>query len=55
MTETFFFDTYAIYEIYQGSENYRPYTNCKIITTKLNLFEIYQVISRNGDGKGARV
>ena len=52
-TETFFFDTYAIYEIYSGSENYKKYEDKVCITTKLNLYEIYLIILRNGDQIGA--
>lgn len=45
--ETFFFDTYAFYEIYEGNENYKKYEGCGIVTTKLNLFEIYLTILRD--------
>lgn len=45
--ETFFFDTYAFYEIYGGNENYKKYEGCRIITTKLNIFEIYLIILRD--------
>ncbi len=49
--ETLFFDTYAFYKIYEGSESYKKYEDCTIVTTKLNLFEIYVVILRNsGEG-----
>jgi len=44
--ETFFFDTYAFYEIYEGNDNYKKYEGCRMVTTKLNLFEIYLVIFR---------
>ncbi len=46
-TKSFFFDTYALYEIYKGSENYEKYEGCNIITTKLNIFEIFWVIWRD--------
>jgi len=40
--KTFFFDTYAFYEIIKGNENYKPYVKgIAIITTKLNLMELY--------------
>ncbi len=40
--KTFFFDTYAFYEIIQGNENYKPYEKeVSIITTKLNLMELH--------------
>lgn len=43
---TLFFDTYAFYRIYEGAENYLKYKDHKIVTTKLNLFEIYLAIFR---------
>lgn len=54
--ETFFFDTYAFYEIYEGNENYKKYEGCGIVTTKLNLFEIYLTILRNyGEGDAEKI
>jgi len=39
---SFFFDTYAFYEVIVGNPDYRPYSkNIKIITTQLNLMELY--------------
>ena len=38
---TFFFDTYAFFEIIAGNPNYLPYKRCSIITTKLNLMELH--------------
>ncbi len=39
---SFFFDTYAFYEIIVGNPNYKPFTeDVKIITTQLNLMELY--------------
>jgi uncharacterized protein len=38
--ETFFFDTYAIFEIIGGNPKYEKYSNCKIITTIFNLAEL---------------
>ena len=37
----FFFDTYAFYEIIKENKNYEPYLDSVIITTKLNIFELY--------------
>lgn len=54
--ETFFFDTYAFYEIYEGNENYKKYGGCGIVTTKLNLFEIYLTILRDyGEGDAEKI
>lgn len=40
--KTYFFDTYAFYEIILGNEDYLPYKeNISIITTKLNLMELH--------------
>ena len=41
MIETFFFDSYALFEIIRGNNNYSKYLNVNIIITKLNLFELY--------------
>ncbi len=39
---SYFFDTYAFYEIIVGNPNYLPFTkNVKIVTTQLNLMELY--------------
>ena len=39
---SFFFDTYAFYEIIVGNPNYTLFTkDIKIITTQLNLMELY--------------
>ncbi|MEK6793069.1 MAG: PIN domain-containing protein [Nanoarchaeota archaeon] len=37
--ETYFFDTYAIFEVVLGNPKYQKYTNCQIITTTYNLAE----------------
>ena len=40
--KTLFFDTYALYGIALGSENYKLYTSgFRIITTIMNLYELY--------------
>ena len=39
---TYFFDTYAFYELISGNQNYLKYSrNVGIITTKLNLMELF--------------
>ena len=45
-TEDFFFDTYAFFEILKGNEDYKKYIGAGIITTKLNIFELYIKIIR---------
>jgi len=37
--ETYFFDTYALFEIVRGNPKYKKYTECNIITTIFNLAE----------------
>ena len=39
--EIYFFDSYAIIEIIKGSPAYERYAEAIIITTKLNIFEVY--------------
>ena len=39
--DSFFFDSYAFFEILKGNKNYEIYKKCEIITTKLNIFELY--------------
>jgi predicted nucleic acid-binding protein len=45
--ETYFFDTYAIMEIAQEAEKYRPFLGCRAVTTALNLFEMYYCTCRD--------
>ncbi|MBI3036069.1 PIN domain-containing protein [Candidatus Woesearchaeota archaeon] len=40
MNNLYFFDTYALIEIVRGSQNYKPYLDCGIITTAFNLAEL---------------
>ena len=42
--QTFFFDTYAFHELIVSNENYKPYSDVSIITTKLNLMELYYTL-----------
>jgi len=49
MVESFFYDTYALVEIAKGNKNYLRFKNCKIITTKLNLLELYCALLRDYD------
>jgi len=44
--KTFFFDTYALYEILHGSQSYSPYKKTNIMTTKLNLMELHFILLR---------
>lgn len=49
MTDIFFFDSYALMEIILGNLNYKPFTKSNIITTKLNIFEVYHGLLRDVD------
>jgi|SRR3989338_10258284 len=42
-----FFDTYAFFEILRGNEEYKKYEKFKIVTTKLNLLELYFGLLKN--------
>lgn len=46
----YFFDTYALLEIFYGNERYKKYLDDVVITTKLNLMEIYYHLLRE-DGE----
>jgi uncharacterized protein len=48
---SYLFDTYAIFEILNGNERYKPYASCISFVTRLNLFELYYNILRE-HGKG---
>lgn len=50
---SFFFDTYAFFEILKGNESYEPYKTTQIVTTKLNVFELYLGIAREHEKETA--
>ncbi len=52
-TETYFFDTYAFFEILYQNPAYHKYLHASIITTKLNLFELYYNLIKEYDKKTA--
>ncbi|MCH8003156.1 MAG: PIN domain-containing protein [Nanoarchaeota archaeon] len=43
----YFFDSYALIEIILGNPNYKPYILSYIVTTKLNIFEVYNGLLRD--------
>tara|TARA_Y100000034_G_C6749587_1_gene333096 strand:+ start:403 stop:774 length:372 start_codon:yes stop_codon:yes gene_type:complete len=51
--DIYFFDSYAIIEIIKGNENYKKYTKSIVLTTKLNLFEVFYVLVRDVGEKEA--
>ena len=46
----FFHDSYAIIELIEGNKFYKPYQDFKIITSVLNIGEVYAIFLRN-EGK----
>jgi len=53
MVESYFFDTYALVELVKGDRNYLKYKSSNIVTTKLNLVELYAALLRDYDEKKA--
>ena len=49
MNETFFFDTYAIFEIIRGNPRYKPYMESRIILTFYNLAELNYNLKKEKD------
>lgn len=47
MTDIFFFDSYALFEIISGNLKYKLYIKARVVTTKLNIFEVYRGLSRD--------
>jgi len=51
----YFFDSYALIEILEQNPRYAQYTNMMMITSKLNLFEIFYYLLRIGKEKEALI
>ena len=47
LDESYFFDSYAFFEILDANKEYKKYKNVEIITSKLNIFELYHGILRD--------
>lgn len=45
---TFFFDSYALIEVYQNNKNYKKYASTKIITSYFQVYEVYYGLIRSG-------
>ncbi len=54
INNSFLFDTYAFFEVLKGSVEYSKYKDAEILTTKLNIYELYLGIFRSADEKSAR-
>lgn len=52
-TNTFFCDTYALIEIIGGSKAYNKYEDALLVTSELNLIELYYHFLRNYDKNSA--
>ena len=52
--KSLFFDSYALFEIIKGNSNYLKYKDADIITTKLNLFELYHGFLKERNGELAK-
>lgn len=51
-SETLFYDTYALYAIATGKENYAEYSKgYKIITGLMNLYEFYYILTKEDNNK----
>ncbi|MDD9952747.1 MAG: PIN domain-containing protein [Candidatus Woesearchaeota archaeon] len=46
-TDTYFADTYALIEFIEGNKNYEPYAHAQIVTTIMNLAEVYYIFCRD--------
>ncbi len=54
LDESYFFDSYAFFEILKATIQYEKYTNVEIITSKLNIFELYHGLLRDEGEKKAK-
>ena len=46
--KSYFFDSYALVEIFKGNENYNIYQDATTITTYFNLYEAYYSLKNQG-------
>lgn len=54
MTDTFFFDSYALVEIFNGNKNFNAYLQSNMVFTKLNLFEVYHFFLKQNQENTAK-
>src|SRR3989344_328568 len=50
----YFFDTYALIEIFQGKDSYEKYKTARFVTTFLNLYEFYYCLRKSYDKDAVR-
>lgn len=49
-SNSLFYDTYALYAIAKGEENYREFaSNYRVFTTLMNLYELYYILVKEGE------
>jgi uncharacterized protein len=48
---TFFFDSYALIEIYEKNPGYEKYAKANVVTTYFQVYEVYHSLIRNGYSK----
>jgi uncharacterized protein len=48
---TFFFDSYALIEIYEKNINYEKYAKANVVTSYFQVYEVYHSLIRNGYSK----
>lgn len=48
---TFFFDSYALIEIYEKNLNYEKYAKANVVTSYFQVYEVYHSLIRNGYSK----
>jgi len=48
---TFFFDSYALIEIYEKNLKYEKYTKANVMTSYLQVYEVYYILIKNGYAK----
>ena len=48
---TFFFDSYALIEIYEKNINYEKYAKANVVTSYFQIYETYYSLIRNGYGE----
>lgn len=53
MSELYFFDTYAFFEIIRGNSDYKKYEEINVITTVFNLAELNYGLKKEKDEKSA--
>jgi hypothetical protein len=54
-TDVFFFDTYALLELFRGNAKYSRYLHAGMALTQLNLFELYYSVLRETGERDAKV